>query len=182
MRVIHHLWLYATASCFRYKIWNVITPPLNSVNASTAHKAKYAERSDVAFLSLTGSFLRPPGCPCHTSAAPYHTRLNEVHGSRLSVLRRHTALVFCSFSTSLFCVLSRWDNQSPTICRVFVFVDLSTLYKFSQSGEHSKAWYLYAKNRAVITKSATSILHSWLWAIPSDPLVFLSVRSLRSLS
>ena len=110
-------------------------------------------------LSLTGSFLRPPGCPCHTSAAPYHTRLNEVHGSRLSVLRRHTALVFCSFSTSLFCVLSRWDNQSPTICRVVVFVDLSTLYKFSQSGEHSKAWYSYAKYREVMIKSASCSLY-----------------------
>ena len=59
MRVIHHIWLYATASCFRNKIWNVITPPLNSVNASTAHKAKYAERSDVAFLWL-GLSSDPP--------------------------------------------------------------------------------------------------------------------------
>ena len=66
-----YCWLYATASCFRNKIWNIITScssklyPLNcpvmlsSVNASAAHKAKYAERSDVAFLWLGLSFDPP---------------------------------------------------------------------------------------------------------------------------
>ena len=107
-----------------------LPPPimLSSVRSAISHPQTphygQTKKECLAFLRVYPP--TPSSCPCHTSAAPYQTWLNEAHASaQLLVLRWHSPPCFFF----LFCVFSSRPNQShPTIC--LTHFNLSLLLHF----------------------------------------------------